>query len=58
MENLWCRFMHDEPMWPIHGQYECRTCGQHHRVRWDPSLQAEPSDQPVGEYELLNTEGA
>jgi len=50
--------MHDEPMWPIHGQYECRTCGQHHRVRWDPSLQAEPSDQPVGEYELLNTEGA
>jgi len=33
--NLWCRLMHNEPMWPSHGQYECRACGQRHRVRWD-----------------------
>jgi hypothetical protein len=32
---LWCRFMHTEPMWPSHGQYQCRTCGQRHRVCWE-----------------------
>lgn len=36
--DLWCRLMHTEPMWPSHGQYECRTCGRRHRVCWeDPS---------------------
>jgi hypothetical protein len=33
--NLWCRLMHTEPMWPSHGQYECRTCGRRHRVCWE-----------------------
>jgi hypothetical protein len=33
--NLWCRLMHAEPMWPSHGQYECRTCGRRHRVCWE-----------------------
>jgi hypothetical protein len=23
--DLWCRLMHTAPMWPAHGQYECRT---------------------------------
>ena len=26
--TLWCDLMHDSPMWPIHGQYQCRTCGR------------------------------
>jgi outer membrane lipoprotein-sorting protein len=26
---LWCGLMHESVMWPIHGQYECRTCGRH-----------------------------
>ena len=30
----WCGFMHNSPMWPIHGQYECRTCGRHYPVQW------------------------
>ena len=33
--NFWCRLMHSEPMWPSHGQYECRTCGRRHRVCWE-----------------------
>jgi len=33
--NFWCRLMHSEPMWPSHGQYECRACGQRHRVCWE-----------------------
>jgi hypothetical protein len=31
---LWCDLMHDSPMWPIHGRYECRTCGRRYAVPW------------------------
>jgi hypothetical protein len=37
--EAWCGLMHDEPMWPIHGQYECRTCGRHYPVPWTAELQ-------------------
>ena len=40
--DLWCRLMHTEPMWPSHGQYECRTCGRRHRVCWEQPLPASP----------------
>jgi len=33
--DLWCRLMHTEPMWPSHGQYECRKCGRRYRVCWE-----------------------
>jgi hypothetical protein len=33
--DLWCRLMHTEPMWPSHGQYQCRTCGRRRRVCWE-----------------------
>jgi hypothetical protein len=26
--TVWCTLMHDSMMWPVHGQYECRTCGR------------------------------
>jgi hypothetical protein len=32
--TLWCAFMHDSSMWPIHGRYQCRTCGRHFPVPW------------------------
>jgi hypothetical protein len=32
--RLWCGLMHDAAMWPMHGQYECRTCGRHYPVPW------------------------
>jgi hypothetical protein len=32
--TFWCDFMHDSPMWPIRGEYECRTCGRHYPVPW------------------------
>src|SRR5579863_2180355 len=34
LSTLWCDFMHDSPMWPIHGQCQCRTCGRYHPVLW------------------------
>jgi hypothetical protein len=32
--TLWCDMMHDSAMWPIHGQYLCRTCGRSYPVPW------------------------
>jgi hypothetical protein len=26
--TLWCTVVHNSPMWPIYGMYECRTCGR------------------------------
>jgi hypothetical protein len=33
--ELWCKLLHDEPMWPAHGHYECRTCGRLFQVCWE-----------------------
>ncbi|MCU1235288.1 MAG: hypothetical protein JWP63_3255 [Candidatus Solibacter sp.] len=35
--TLWCDMMHDSPMWPIHGRYQCRTCGRLYAVPWAES---------------------
>ncbi|HXB75186.1 MAG TPA: hypothetical protein VNY05_43540 [Candidatus Acidoferrales bacterium] len=40
--NFWCKLMHREPMWPVHSHYECRTCGQRHRVYWEDPSPATP----------------
>jgi hypothetical protein len=32
--DLWCEFMHDGAMWPIHGEYRCRECLRVHDVPW------------------------
>jgi hypothetical protein len=39
---LWCRMMHDSPMWPIRGQYRCRSCGRSFLVPWVSEPAAEP----------------
>jgi hypothetical protein len=31
---LWCEVMHESAMWPIHGEYQCRTCGRRYPVPW------------------------
>jgi hypothetical protein len=38
--DLWCKLMHAEPMWPSHGQYECRTCGRRHAICWQEAAPA------------------
>jgi len=30
----WCKVMHESPMWPIHGHYQCRACRRIYRVPW------------------------
>jgi hypothetical protein len=47
--SFWCELMHDSPMWPIHGRYQCRTCGRHYSVPWlaeqAPEEQVTPAPQ-------------
>lgn len=35
---LWCRSLHNSPMWPIHGHYTCRVCLRQYSVTWDSRL--------------------
>ena len=43
--DVWCNLMHEQPMWPIHGRYECRICGRQHQVAW-----AEPQSGQLGRF--------
>jgi hypothetical protein len=45
--SLWCGVMHDVPMWPIHGQYECRRCGRRRPVAWDAAGMAPARRSPM-----------
>ncbi|MGA3237548.1 MAG: hypothetical protein ABSG03_14725 [Bryobacteraceae bacterium] len=44
--TLWCGLMHDSPMWPIHGQYQCGACGRRYSVPWDRD-RLPPAQTPV-----------
>jgi hypothetical protein len=43
--TLWCRYFHTSVMWPIHGEYECRSCGRRHSVPWDARDKMTPQEQ-------------
>ena len=30
-----CRYLHGEPMLPIHGKYVCRKCLREHPCHWE-----------------------
>ena len=40
IEDVWCTMVHDQPMWPIHGYYECRVCLRKHPVLWSRTEKA------------------
>ena len=35
ISEAWCKTMHSDAMWPIHGRYRCARCLREHRVEWD-----------------------
>jgi hypothetical protein len=35
---IWCGLMHESVMWPIHGQYQCRTCGRRYPALVDEAM--------------------
>jgi hypothetical protein len=54
----WCRLMHDAPMWPIHGVYRCRTCGQSYPVPWAGEHLLLPSRLVIQQAERAVESGA
>lgn len=34
LADLWCRKMHTEAMWPIHGKYVCKRCLREYPIEW------------------------
>jgi hypothetical protein len=42
--DIWCNLMHEKPMWPIHGRYECGICGRQHQVTWAGPKSGRPGE--------------
>lgn len=47
----WCKLVHDDPMWPVNGQYICRTCLRAHPVVWSNSVR--PVLEPAAASSVL-----
>lgn len=35
ISELWCKKMHDQAMWPIHGKYVCPQCLREYPIEWE-----------------------
>jgi hypothetical protein len=41
ISGVWCKTMHRQAMWPIHGRYLCPTCLHEYVVDWEqPDISA------------------
>jgi hypothetical protein len=38
MGQRWCTLVRHSPMWPVHGQYECRDCGRRYPASAEAAL--------------------
>jgi hypothetical protein len=48
IRTTWCKSMHNQAMWPIHGRYICPTCLQEYPVAWEgPATTAEYANAPT-----------
>jgi hypothetical protein len=32
--ELWCRAMHHDVSWPVHGHYQCKQCNRVYKIPW------------------------
>jgi len=46
ISEFWCKRMHTQAMWPIHGKYICPQCLREHRVKWEGPAQAQEYADP------------
>jgi len=45
IRSTWCKSMHTETMWPMHGKYICLRCLREYFVAWEgPATVAEYAD--------------
>ena len=50
IRTTWCRNMHNQAMWPIHGKYICPQCLQEYPVAWEgPAIRAEYADPALSQ---------
>jgi hypothetical protein len=35
IRTTWCKSMHNEAMWPMHGKYICPRCLREYPVAWE-----------------------
>jgi hypothetical protein len=48
ISGVWCKTMHRQAMWPIHGRYLCPTCLRVYEVKWsDPHVSAQQTQPPT-----------
>lgn len=45
ISEMWCRKMHKQAMWPIHGRYVCSECLREHTIDWFES--SKPAERPA-----------
>ena len=45
----WCRNMHDQAMWPMHGKYICSRCLCEHAVKWEAVETLPKNLRPAGD---------
>ena len=43
--EMWCQAMHSDAMWPVKGEYRCKTCLRSYPVAWE-AKEASPSHAP------------
>ncbi len=41
LAEIWCRTMHKQPMWPMHGKYICQQCLREYPVAWEGPAKVE-----------------
>jgi len=45
--ETWCKLAHPEPMWPIHGHYQCPECLRRYPVPWESEARAGQTPVPI-----------
>lgn len=40
IRTTWCKSMHTEAMWPMHGKYICPRCLREYPVTWEAPVTA------------------
>jgi hypothetical protein len=52
ISGTWCKTMHRQAMWPIHGRYLCPTCLHVYEVKWTDPYVSDPQAEPPAHREL------
>lgn len=51
--DMWCKLAHPDPMWPIHGHYQCPKCLRRHAVVWEHEVATAKPAVSAGRIQIL-----